>query len=79
MTKKIYLTAYDYGMGAIWLLFSANSEKQILEKYPLFQIVSQRPVWLNDKEYVNLINNWYFDIDDEPHGWLLEFNKEKSN
>jgi hypothetical protein len=74
MTKKIFLTAYDYGMGAIWLVFSAHDANQIIDKYPLFKIISPRPIWMNDSEYVNILDNWFFDIDDEPSGWLLEFN-----
>jgi hypothetical protein len=78
MAKKLFLTAYDYGMGAIWLVMSAHAAKQITDKYPLFKVISPRPNWMCDAEYLNILENWFFDIDDEPSGWLLGFNNDKN-
>jgi hypothetical protein len=74
MQKKLFLTVYDYGMGGIWVVISAHTEKQITVKYPLFTVMSTRPDWMDDAQYLKILENWFFDIDDEPSGWLLDFN-----
>ena len=36
--KQMFLAAYDYGMGGLWLVLMARSEAEILEKYPELSI-----------------------------------------
>jgi transposase InsO family protein len=59
MAKKLFLTVYNYGMGGTWLIFSAHSEKQIIDKYPQFKVISPRPDWMSDFEYLDILENWF--------------------
>jgi len=69
--KRPYLVAYDYGMGGLWGLLSAESEEAIRERYPELVIVSVRPKFLQSPErWRRLIDKSSYDIDEEPTGML---------
>ena len=72
MAKSLFLTAYDYGMGAIWSVISAHSADEIKKKYPEFDVFTARPVWMENSEYLSILDDSFYDID-EPNGWLAEF------
>ena len=67
--KKSFLVVYEYGMGGVWALIMARYKGEILEKYPDLTIVDERPSWMSDDHFENVIRKTY-DIDDEPEGWL---------
>lgn len=71
MTKEPYLVVYDYGSGGVWAVIYANRGEQIFEKYPMLRVFDKRPSWMNEEEYQKIRATHSFDIDDEPHDWLL--------
>ena len=68
-TKQMFLAAYDYGMGGLWLIIMARTEAEILEKYPELSIARGIPSWLELDDLLDL-HDAMCDIDDEPSGVL---------
>ena len=74
--KKTYLVVYDYGTGGLWGFVKANSESEILDKFPELKVVSERPNWMDDKLYSEIKTKNYFDIHN-PTGWLLQVERDR--
>jgi hypothetical protein len=70
LMKMKYLAVYDYGMGGIWTVISANSKGDIAEKYPMLEAVDAPPSWMSTVEYDRIAATRSFDIDDDPPDWL---------
>lgn len=75
--KREFLCVYDYGQGGIWFTFYARTKKEIEEKYPSFTAFEDKPKWMNEAEKAtymteNKDKDMWWDIDDEPTGWLAE-------
>lgn len=62
LKMKEFLVAYDYGMGALWGVVVASSEEEVEKKYSEMKIFHDRPEWMNDKQYSEIISNSYWDI-----------------
>ncbi len=77
MEKKPFLVVYDYGSGGVWAVIFAVTREQIALKYPRLQVIEVRPLWMTDVEYNQIASKLSFDIDDQPHGWLLSVIKEQ--
>ena len=71
MKKEPYLVVYDYGSGGVWAVIFASEKAQIAARYPLLQVVENRPAWMTEEEYQKILATLAFDIDAAPHGWLL--------
>lgn len=78
MNKEPYLVVYDYGMGGVWAVVYANNKKQIIDKYPMLDVVDERPSWMTEDLYEKTRANRSFDADDAPCGWLLTVVNEQS-
>ena len=72
--KQRFLTVYDYGMGGCWQYFLAESEAELLGKYPQLTIVSEAPTWLKEASELNLRE---YDIQDEPDTFLEALAQER--
>ncbi len=71
LTKRDFLVVYDYGSGGVWAVISARDQQEISNKFNGLYVVDQRPAWITDQEYADILHNMYFDIDDEPRSeWL---------
>ncbi len=68
--KKLFLVAYDYGMGGLWGAMLARSEREILAIYPELSIVPERPHWMSDAEYERICREQLHDVDGAPWGIL---------
>ena len=68
--KTRYLIVYDYGTGGVWGVMWARSKPEILDKYPELAIVDERPAWMSDADFANIVRCSSFDIDDPPKSWL---------
>jgi hypothetical protein len=68
--KKIFLVAYDYGMGGLWGAMLARSEEEIRAAYPELGIATERPQWMTDERYAQICNEELHDIDGAPWGIL---------
>jgi hypothetical protein len=77
MKKIPHLVVYDYGMGGVWAVILADNDSKIISKYPKLQVVAKRPSWMNEEEYKKIKASNTFDIDSEPHGWLISAMAEK--
>jgi hypothetical protein len=62
-----YLAVYDYGMGGVWVVVSADSADAVTDKYPELEVFEERPAWLNDEQYAQLERH---NIDESPTGFL---------
>jgi len=67
--KRPFLVAYDYGTGGLWGIMMARSGDEILAIYPELGIASERPHWMSDERYAELLETRY-DIDGAPWGLL---------
>ncbi|MBU6419576.1 MAG: hypothetical protein KGQ79_07595 [Proteobacteria bacterium] len=68
--KHQYLIVHDYGTGGVWGVINARSEQEILAKYPKVKVINDRPAWMSDRDYSDIIKKNCFDIDLAPSGWL---------
>jgi hypothetical protein len=64
-----FLVAYDYGMGGLWAVLMAPSQKAIEAKYPELAVVPKRPPWMDDERYEKLRSEPLW-LDDPPAGIL---------
>ena len=64
-TKMDFLVSYDFGKAGVWGVVKARTAEEIKAKYPELEIVKAVP------------NNFTFDIDEEPQGWLAEMVSER--
>jgi len=75
--KKAFLSAYDYGMGGLWVLIDARTPEEIETLYPELKVVLERPKWLTDEIWKTIERNSHFDIDAEPSGLLEQLVRER--
>jgi hypothetical protein len=68
--KRDFLVCYDYGTGGLWGIMHAHSEEEILATYPELDIAHERPVWMSDARYHQLVDNEWHDITGAPWGIL---------
>jgi hypothetical protein len=68
--KRLFLVAYDYGMGGLWGAVLARSEAEIEAVYPELGIATERPPWMTDDRYNQICVEELHDIDDPPTGIL---------
>jgi hypothetical protein len=68
--KRIFLVAYDYGMGGLWGAMLARSEAEITSAYPELGIALERPPWMTDDRFDQICAEELHDIDEEPWGIL---------
>jgi hypothetical protein len=68
--KRLYLVAYDYGMGGLWGVMLARSAEEITAVYPELTIVRDRPRWMSDDHYASICDHERHDIDGAPWGML---------
>jgi hypothetical protein len=47
--KRRFLTAYDYGQGAVWTYVLATSEDEITQRFPELAIVDDLPAWMTEE------------------------------
>jgi hypothetical protein len=64
-----FLTCYDYGTGGIWIYIIADSQQQILTKYPELEVVDSIPTWMN-QDVINRINDLTVNIEDDENNFL---------
>jgi hypothetical protein len=76
--KTNYLAVYDYGMGGVWAVISAPSKEAILSKYPVLEIVAERPTWMQPHLYEEIARRSSFDLDDPPPDWIKAGMKESN-
>lgn len=48
--KNKYLTMYDYQTGGVWVYIWAESKQDIIQRYPLLNIIEERPEWLTEEK-----------------------------
>jgi hypothetical protein len=77
--SRDYFVAYDYGMGGAWAIAVAQSENQIREYFPEFEVHRNRPTWMTDEIYDNLRENSYFTVGDEATypDWILSIARNR--
>ena len=68
--RKKFLTCYDYQTGGVWQYIYADTEQQILKKYPALTIIDKNPDWLIKGNKRKLRE---YDIDDEPDSVMKGF------
>jgi hypothetical protein len=61
-----YLACYDYGMGGLWFLFTAENANQVREKYPFLVVFDQVPDWMTDEDLLHIRTNYPQAIDEPP-------------
>ena len=70
--KQALLAVYDYGSGDVWAIVRSPDIKSIKRKYPILDVLDQRPRWMSDDRYARIAELHFYDIDDEPAG-VLQF------
>jgi hypothetical protein len=68
--KKVFLVAYDYGGGGLWGAMMASDEGAIRERFPELTIVSERPSWMSDERYQQILDTECHDVDGAIWGIL---------
>ena len=74
--KQPFLTVYDYGAGGVWAVVRSPDKKSIKRKYPILDVLDERPTWMSDALYAKIAERTLYDIDDEPAG-VLQFMLEE--
>ena len=70
--KNEYFALYDYGQGGLWVILAADSPEQIRAKYPMLQVYEGEPPTLDSAAIAAIRQAGTQDIDDAPHGWLMD-------
>lgn len=68
--KRRFLVNYDYGMGGAWAFVLAESEQDLVSRFPELTVVTDPPEWLTESEAQHLAETLTVDIDD-PQAPLL--------
>lgn len=74
--KQAYLTVYDYGRGGLWAIVRSPDKRSIERKYPILEVLDERPCWMSDDHYARIAERTLYDIDDEAAG-VLQFMLEE--
>ena len=77
--KESFLVVYDYGMGGLWGLLLARSEKEIRDLYPELETLRERPPWMKDEMYDRIVRKQRYDIDAPPRGILKAIIGQRSH
>lgn len=70
--KQAFLAVYDYGVGDVWAIVRSPDKMSIQRKYPILDVLDERPRWMSDDRYAEIAERHFYDIDDEPAG-VLQF------
>jgi hypothetical protein len=70
LPKKLFLIAYDYGMGGLWGAMLARSEEEIQAAWPELGIAHERPRWMSQQEFERICQDNLYDVDGAPWGLL---------
>ena len=70
MEKRQFLVCYDYGMGGLWGVIDARSEAEIGSVYPELAVAHERPGWMTEEAFAELVADQHHDIDGQPWGIL---------
>ena len=65
--EKEYLVYHDYGQGGLLAILSCSSEEEIYDKFNDVNVLNERPNWLDEDRYNNLIK---VSIQDVSNTWL---------
>ena len=71
VTKRRFLVNYDYGMGGVWAFVLAESEEDLVDRFPELTVVTEPPDWLTESEAKHLADTLTVDIDD-PQAPILK-------
>jgi hypothetical protein len=69
--KRNYLVCYDYGMGGLWGIITADSIQDISELYPELTVFETRPFWMTNDQYASIAKQPKYSLLKEPVGMLL--------
>ncbi len=70
--KQAFLAVYGYGSGDVWAIVRSPDKQSIQRKYPILDVLDERPFWMSDAQYARIAELHLYDIDDEPAG-VLQF------
>lgn len=72
--KREYFVMYNYGMGGLWGIAIAESERQIRNSFPSLEVFSERPKWMDDAILSSIRANSVFVVGEEDTypEWLSE-------
>ncbi len=75
-----YVVMYDYGMGGLWAIATANSIDHVRQKLPELQVSAEIPNWMSPAEFQDLRMKTLFHLEDESTypDWLCMLLKERS-
>ena len=76
MGKHPFLTVYDYSGGGVWAIVRSPDKMSIQRKYPILDVLDERPRWMSDDLYATIAERNLYDIDDEAAG-VLQFMLEE--
>ena len=62
--KQEFFVVHDYGMGGAWAIAVADSEAEIMDRFPELQVHQSRPEWMDDEAYFDLRKSSYFKVED---------------
>ena len=68
--RQPFLTAYDYGQGAVWCFIWADSRDDVAAKYPDLTVVDEPPEWMTDDSLRLIRERMTFEIDDTQSRYL---------
>ncbi len=75
-SKQPFLAVYEYGAGGVWAIVRSPDKRSIERKYPVLDVLDQRPLWMSDDHYAQIAERNLYDIDDEPAA-VLQFMLEE--
>ena len=64
-----YLVGYDYGMGGLWAVVRARSEREIRDVYPELIVVEEQSGWMSD-DFFDRLGSDPIDVAEDPRGIL---------
>lgn len=74
--KQPFLTVYEYGDCGLWAIVRSPDKKSIQRKYPILDVLDERPRWMSDDHYARIAERSLYDIDDEA-ACVLQFMLEE--
>jgi hypothetical protein len=74
--KQAFLTVYDYAGGGLWAIIHSPDKRSIRRKYPILDVLDERPCWMSDDHYADIAKHNLYDIDDDAAG-VLQFMLEE--
>lgn len=78
--KREFLTVYDYGMGGVWKIILAESAREIEERYPELNIVTDPPGTMTEEELADIRSRRNaVDIDDLEDPFLASLREHRTD